>query len=99
MEFIKLGLIRLIAAIDIGDPNIPKATADSSAVEVILKIVLGIAGGISVIMVAIGAFKYVLSLGEVQAVAKAKDTILYAIIGLIVTIIAFALVNAVMGKL
>jgi len=57
------------------------------------------AGSISVIMIAIGGFKYVTSLGESQAVAKAKDTILYSIIGLAVSILAFAIVNFVVGRI
>ncbi len=50
-----------------------------------------IVGAASVIMLIIGGFRYVLSSGNSSAVSGAKDTILYAIIGLIVASMAFAI--------
>lgn len=50
-------------------------------------------GAVSVLMIIVGALRYVLSSGNPQATAGAKDTILYAVIGLVVAILAFAIVN------
>lgn len=58
-----------------------------------------IVGAVSVIMLIIGGLRYVLSGGESAAVKSAKDTILYAIIGIVVAALAFALVNFVVGRL
>ncbi|HSX14959.1 MAG TPA: hypothetical protein VLE72_03595 [Candidatus Saccharimonadales bacterium] len=57
-----------------------------------------IVGAISVIMVIIGGLRYVLSAGSPQATNGAKDTILYAVIGVVVAGLAFAIVNFVVGR-
>ena len=54
---------------------------------------------ISVIMVVIGGFKYVTSQGNQQQLKSAKDTILYAIVGLVVAIAARAIVQLVVDSL
>ena len=60
-------------------------------------LLLGI-GFVSVVMLIIGGFRYVLSNGNEKSVTGAKDTILYAIIGLVVALLAFAIVNFVLGR-
>jgi len=50
-------------------------------------------GIIAVIVIIIGGVKYMTSQGDPGKVKSAKDTILYAIIGLIVAILAYAIVN------
>ncbi len=89
----------LVSKITVDVSKVPQGTADSNTVESILGFVFIAAGSISVIMIAIGGFKYVTSLGEGQAVAKAKDTILYAVIGLAVSMLAFAIVQFVVGRI
>ena len=54
---------------------------------------------ISVIMVVIGGLKYVTSQGNQQQLKSAKDTILYAIVGLVVAIAARAIVQLVVDSL
>lgn len=61
---------------------------------------LGFAGGIlAVIMIIYGAFRYVTSNGDASKIKSAKDTILYAVIGLVIVIAAYAIVNFVLGAL
>jgi hypothetical protein len=57
-----------------------------------------IVGAVAVIMLIIGGLRYVLSSGDSSAVQGAKNTILYAIIGIIVAILAFAAVRFVIGQ-
>lgn len=66
----------------------------ASAVELFFLL----AGIISVIMVIIGGYWYVISTGDPQKVKRAKDTILYAIIGLVISISAWAIVGFVLGS-
>ncbi|MBR5939128.1 hypothetical protein IKZ77_01070 [Candidatus Saccharibacteria bacterium] len=61
--------------------------------------VLYIVGIIAVIMLIIGGIKYVVSGGDSKKVTDAKNTILYAIIGLIIAFLAFAIVNFVISAL
>ena len=59
-------------------------------------LLLGI-GFVSVVMLIIGGFRYVLSNGNEKSVTAAKDTILYAIIGVVIALLAFAIINFVLG--
>lgn len=54
-------------------------------------------GALSVIMIIYGGIQYVLSAGDAKKVESAKNTILYSVIGLIVAILAGAIVNFVTG--
>ena len=58
-----------------------------------------IIGALSVLMLIIGGFKYVISGGDASAVTKAKNTILYAIIGLIVALLAYAAITFILVTL
>ena len=73
--------------------GLPKASADASSVGKVIKLVLNIIGAIAILMVAIAGFKYVMSMGDPTATKKAKDTILYALIGLAVVIFANVIVG------
>ncbi len=72
---------------------IPMISADQSAVQTILQIVFGVIGGLSLLFVVIGALKYVTSSGDPGGIQSAKDTILYAIIGLVLALMAFTIVG------
>ena len=60
----------------------------------LLSIILGVA---AVIMIIVGGLKYVTSDGDSNKVSSAKGTITYAIIGLVIAILAKPLVNLVLG--
>lgn len=60
--------------------------------------VIFIIGALSVIMIIIGGLRYVLSGGDAAGLKSAKDTILYALIGVVVSLLAFALVSFVIGR-
>ena len=61
--------------------------------------ILYIVGIIAVIMLIIGGIKYVVSGGDSKKVTDAKNTVLYAIIGLVIAFLAFAIVNFVISAL
>ncbi len=63
------------------------------AVGVALNVVFGIVAIIAVIMIVIGGVSYATSQGDPGKVAKGKNTILYGIIGLIISLLAFAIVS------
>lgn len=56
-------------------------------------VMLFIVGAISVIMIVVGGLRYVISGGNTANVTAAKNTILYAIVGLIVSMLAYAVIN------
>jgi len=79
--------------------SLPQVQADQSTVDNILSIFFGILGGIAVLVVAIGGLRYILANGDPSALAQAKNTILYAIIGLLVAVSGYAIVTFVLRGL
>jgi len=75
------------------------ATTLTGVFKIIVNVMLFIIGALSVIMLIYGGIRYTLSGGDSGSVTSAKNTIMYAIIGLIVAFLAFAIVNWVLGAL
>ena len=67
--------------------------------QTITNIALFIIGALSVIMLIFGGIKYTLSSGDAKQVEAAKNTIMYAIIGVVVALLAGAIVNFVLTSL
>ena len=59
--------------------------------------ILGIAGLLAVLMLVIGGVRYVISAGNPTQTEGAKKTIIYALVGIVVIILAYVLVNTVIG--
>ena len=70
-----------------------------SFIKSIINILLFIIGAVAVIMIIIGGIKYTTSNGDSNQVTSAKNTIMYAIIGLVVALMAFAIVNFVLKNI
>ena len=88
-------LLTLLAAIDIDTSSLPKAGTDpnSNVLINVLNIVFGVLAGIAFISVVYGGFKYVISQGEPDKIGKAKNIIMYSIVGLVIAMSAFGIVN------
>ena len=71
---------------------------DGSIFTTVVNILLFIIGAICVIMLIWGGIRYTTSAGNAASVTAAKNTIMYAIIGLIIAFLAFAIVNWVLGE-
>lgn len=71
----------------------------ASIFRTITNILLFLVGAVAVIMLVVGGLKYVTSNGDQTAITSAKNTILYAIIGIVVAFMAFAAVNFVVDSL
>jgi len=67
-------------------------------VKTIVNILLYILGAIAVVMIVIGGIRYTTSNGDSGAITSAKNTILYSVIGLIVAILAYSIVNFVLTQ-
>jgi hypothetical protein len=81
-----------------GLPKVVRSIGDSTIAQIV-GVVMLVAGSLSVLFIAIGGLRYVLSEGNDQKIAQAKNTILYAIVGLVVSISAFLVVRFVIGGL
>lgn len=67
-------------------------------IKTVVDILLFLLGAIAVIMIVVGGLRYVLSSGDASQITSAKNTILYAVIGVIVALLAYAIVNWVIDK-
>lgn len=65
----------------------------------IINVLLFLIGAIAVIMIIIGGLRYVTSAGDASQTKAAKDTILYSIVGLVIAIMSYAIVQWVIDKL
>ena len=65
----------------------------------ILNAVIGVLSFVCVVVIIIGGVTYMTSSGDTTKVKKAKDTILYGVIGLVVCVLAFAIVNFVISNI
>ncbi len=74
-------------------------SAHPGAFNTIANVLIGLSGAAAVLVLIAGGFMYVTSNGDAKRVTQAKDTILYAIIGIVVVILAYAIVGFVTGSL
>ncbi len=65
----------------------------------VINILLYVAGTIAVIMIIVGAIRYITSDGDSNRASQARNTIIYAVVGLVVAIMSFGIVNFVIGRL
>lgn len=69
-----------------------------SPIKAIVNTLLYVLGAVSVVVIIIAGILYTTSSGDAAAVTKAKNTLLYAVVGLVVAVLAFAIVNYVLAS-
>jgi hypothetical protein len=96
-------LILLAAAIitkkDLEDANIPVNDVTGNNVNNILQVVFGTMGAIALIIIIIAGIKFMTSQGNPDNLTKARNTIIYAAVGLAVSLGALTIVTFVVGRL
>jgi len=85
--------------IDWSKANLPHVDAGDSQIKSVLNYVFVIIGAVSVLMIMVGGIRYMLSAGDPQRTGSAKNTVIYALIGLVVAVAAFSIVNFVLGSI
>lgn len=78
--------------------DLPNVEAGSTQLQDILSVVFGLAGIIAFFIVVIAGFQLVISSGDPQKISKARQTILFAVVGLVVCSAAFTIVRFVVGR-
>ena len=76
-----------------------KLFGDTGLISRIINIITFIAGSVAVIIIVIAGLMYVLSGGNPENTRRAKDAIIYAVIGLVVAIAARIIVTFVIGRI
>lgn len=77
--------------------GLPKGSPDNS-ISSILRIVFALAGGISVLIIVLAGLRMTTSSGNPDAVNKARNAIVFAIIGLVVCLTGFMIVTFVLNQ-
>lgn len=85
-----------LKADDLGLGSNAPTAIQGTQVDGIMNTVYMIAGIVAVIAIIIGAVRYVGANGDSSQIQAAKNTILYAVVGLVVVIMATAITNFVL---
>lgn len=67
--------------------------------QVIINVVVGVIGFVAVVMIIMGGISFAISQGDSSKVTKARNTILYGVVGLVIALLAFAIVNFVLTNI
>lgn len=82
-----------------GDKGITSNQTDLMKVlNVVINVVLGVIGFVAVAMIIMGGISFTTSQGDAAKTTKARNTILYGVVGLVVALLAFAIVNFVLNS-
>ena len=87
----------------ISECNIAQEHAGSNdlmgTINIAINVVLGVLGLLAVIVIIYGGFMYTTSAGDASKIKKAKDTIMYGVVGLVIALLAYAIVNFVVSSI
>ena len=101
-ESLKCGAEFDVDSVTAGDPNCELEEGGGAKLNDIVKLVINIfsvvVAVVAVIMIIIGGLKYIMSGGDSGNITGAKNTILYAIIGLVIVALAQFIVRFVLEK-
>lgn len=78
--------------------GLPTTTATDARLKSILYFVFGLIAAISFLMIVVGGFRYVISIGDPQKITTARKTITYSLVGLVISLSAIGIVSFVIGK-
>lgn len=78
-----------------------KASNDSvgAILKNVINVMLYLAGAIAVLVIVVGGIRYITSDGDPGSANKAKNTIIYALVGLVVAVMSYSIVNFVIERI
>lgn len=86
-----------LAALDLIDKN-ALPLAKKNTVQIIMGDIFTILGALAFLMVIISGLRYITARGNPESITKAKNNIMYSLIGLAIVILASTIVNYIIGK-
>lgn len=98
-----MDMLRYIAQVTIpstdqhGNRVIPLIPLTQTQLKQLLSNVFIVVGALAVLFIIVGAARYITSNGEQAKISQAKNTIIYAVIGLIISLSAFTIVQFAIG--
>jgi hypothetical protein len=79
--------------------NLPQIAAGPDTIQVVVQILFGVLASVAVIIIIIAGIKFIIGQGDPQEIAKARQTIIFAAVGLVVALLAEAAVTLLLGKI
>jgi Type IV secretion system pilin len=92
-------LTRLAQGLDPEYSGLPQVTADDGAIENALAVVFGVFAAVAVLVIIYAAIDFATGGGNPEKVSRARNTIIYALIGLVISLTAEGIVYFVLGRL
>ncbi len=93
-------IINVIFAMSgISPGGLPNTTADKPHIERIMNIALSSIGALALLIITVSGFRYITAAGDPQKSANARNGIIYALVGLVVAILADAIVLFIVNRL
>lgn len=83
----------------LADCNLPADSTEHDLVDTsttIINVIVGVIGIIAVFVIVLGGIFFVTSTGDAAKIKRAQHAILYGVVGLVIAILAFAIVNFVL---
>lgn len=95
-----LAQFKLLDPNSVNLPNkLDSGTSLATKVQGVFQVLSMIMGAIAVLVIAIAGFQYILSGGDPNKTARAKDAILYALIGLAIAAFSYTIVTFVITRI
>lgn len=94
-----MSVILHILATSIKPGDLPTAHADTKSIRAILSIAFAVIGALALLMITVSGLRYIVSGGDSQKIAKAKNALIYSLVGLVIAVFAEAIVSFVVKKL
>jgi Type IV secretion system pilin/Family of unknown function (DUF6112) len=88
-----MGTLLTLLSTDIAPSGLPTAAADPNQLHNVLQIVFGIVGALAFLMIVVSGLRYILSAGNPDRTSRAKNGIIYALVGVVIAIVGEALVS------
>jgi hypothetical protein len=88
----------LIVLAQITNP-FPPVHATQGAITKILNFLYALIGAVALLTIVIAGLRFVMSQGDPQATSRARDAIIYAVVGLVVAVMAAVVTNYVLNKI
>lgn len=94
-----MNFIRFAQTIQQGEVKLPTGNLTNNSVRSGLQLVFGFAGSLAVLIIVVAGLRYVSSAGDPKGAAKARSAVIFAVVGLVISAVAFSIVTFVIGKL
>jgi hypothetical protein len=81
------------------ETGLPRIEAGPDQLQIIANVAFGVIGVIAVFLIMLNGYKLIISNGDPQALGKARSTLIFAVVGLVVAVSADLIINLVIGRI